>query len=485
MAADPLRSLLREIHLLAPDQLSAAVASHGRGLGSRETVVYLADYEQLLLQPLRGEGVPVRQELRVDGSLGGRAFRRVEVLTSPARTRAHRLWVPLLDGVERLGVVEFVVDQVTPELQEQLLAYVGLIAELIVVNDAYTDIFAQLRRRKTMSLAAEIQWDLLPPLTFASDRVVVAGALEPAYDIGGDTFDYAVNGPTVDLLVLDAVGHGLPAALLASAAVGAYRHARRDMRDLPDVAAAMNEVIAGQFTDSRFATAAIARLHLDTGQLRWVNAGHPDPLIVRDGVLLHPGPCKPHPPLGLQVRKPDVCEVQLHVGDRVVLYTDGIVEARPASTWSLKSLLAAVGAGSSSSTDAPTAVSSRWAATPRSQPVSSRSSTTRTSAPRRASASSAEKLRPPWALVVASRPRPSAAATSFSPSSSQTGVPAATPARTCGSRYSTAVKPSGLRLTRRSPTTKTCRNALCGVGQVVHCSRMTSWTRCPWASVYG
>jgi hypothetical protein len=325
---DPLQSLLRDIHLLAPDQLSAAVATHGRGLGARETVVYLVDYEQLLLQPLRGEGVPVRQELGVDGSLGGRAYRRVEVLTSPAHSRAHRLWVPLLDGVERLGVVEFVVDQPSPPLQEQLVAYAGLIAELVVVNDAYTDIFAQLRRRRTMSLAAEIQWDLLPPLTFASDRVVISGALEPAYDIGGDTFDYAVNGPLVDLMVLDAVGHGLPAALLASAAVGAYRHARREGRDLPDVAAAMNEVIAAEFRDSRFATAAIARLHLDTGQLRWVNSGHPDPFIVRDGVMQHPGPCKPHPPLGLQVRKPDVCEVQLHVGDRVVFYTDGIVEAR-------------------------------------------------------------------------------------------------------------------------------------------------------------
>ena len=158
--------------------------------------------------------------------------------------------------------------------------------------------------------------------------MVVSGALEPAYDIGGDTFDYAVNGPLVDLMVLDAVGHGLPAALLSSAAVGAYRHARRNMWDLPEVAAAMNDVIAGQFTDSRFATAALARLHLDTGQLRWVNAGHPDPIVVRGGALLHLGPCKPHPPLGLQVRKPDVCEAQLHPGDRAILYTDGVVEAR-------------------------------------------------------------------------------------------------------------------------------------------------------------
>jgi serine phosphatase RsbU (regulator of sigma subunit) len=238
------------------------------------------------------------------------------------------MWVPLLNGVERLGVVEFVVAEVTADFEDMARALVGLIAELLVVNDCYTDIFAQLRRRKTLSLAAEIQWELLPPLTFACDRVVIAGALEPAYDIGGDTFDYAVNGPVVELMILDAVGHGLPASLLASAAVGAYRHARRNMWDLPDIAWAMNEVIAGQFTDSRFATAAIARLHLDTGQLRWVNAGHPDPLIVRNGALVSLDSCRPHPPLGLQTKKPDVCEAQLHIGDRVVFYTDGIVEAR-------------------------------------------------------------------------------------------------------------------------------------------------------------
>jgi hypothetical protein len=324
---DPLRALLQDIHLLAPDRLSSVVAARGRELGARQTVVYLVDYEQLLLQPLRGEGVPPRRELSVDGSLAGRAFRQVEMVSSPTGA-AIRLWVPLLDGVERLGVVELVVDEETPAVREEMTAFVGLIAELIVVNDAYTDIFAQLRRRKTMSLAAEIQWDLLPPLTFASDRVVVSGALEPAYDIGGDTFDYAVNGATVDLMVLDAVGHGLPAALLAAAGVGAYRHARREGHDLPGVAAVMNDVIAGQFTGSRFATAAIARLNLDTGQLRWVNAGHPPPMIVREGALLRTGSCPPHPPLGLQTRATDVCETQLHLGDRVVLYTDGIVEAR-------------------------------------------------------------------------------------------------------------------------------------------------------------
>jgi serine phosphatase RsbU (regulator of sigma subunit) len=227
--------------------------------------------------------------------------------------------------------MEFVVDEVTDPLEEEAKAVALLTAEVLAVLHACTDLFSRLRRRKTLSLAAEIQWDLLPPLTFATDRMVIAGALEPAYLIGGDSFDYAVNGPSVDLMVLDAVGHGLPAALLAGAAIGAYRHARRNSLDLPDIAAEVNTVIAGQFTGSQFATAALVRLDLDTGQLRWVNAGHPEPLILRGGALVRPPRCRPSPPLGLQQHKPAVCEMTLHPGDRVLFYSDGIVEARSPS----------------------------------------------------------------------------------------------------------------------------------------------------------
>jgi serine phosphatase RsbU (regulator of sigma subunit) len=157
---------------------------------------------------------------------------------------------------------------------------------------------------------------------------VITGVLEPAYQIGGDTFDYAADSTTVDLMVLDAVGHGLPAALLAAAAVGAYRNGRRAGLDLPQLSTLMNDVIAQQFADSRFATAALAKLDLDTGMFRWVNAGHPAPVIVRDQALVIPARCRPALPLGLQISSPEVCQVQLSPGDRVVLYTDGIVEAR-------------------------------------------------------------------------------------------------------------------------------------------------------------
>ncbi|MGY1604927.1 PP2C family protein-serine/threonine phosphatase [Geodermatophilus sp. SYSU D00815] len=321
---DAVRSLLRASHHLPADRLGAVVTDRADLLGAREAVVYLADYEQHSLVPVQGAGTPERAPLGVERSVGGRAFRRVEVVRSGGTT----LWVPLLDGAERLGVLELVFDgEVGPDLEDDCRTYGSLVAELTVTRDAYSDVFARLRRNRTMEVAAELQWELLPPLTYGTRSVVISGALEPSYEIGGDTFDYAVNGPVAELMVLDAVGHGMPAALLATAAVGAYRAGRRRELPLPEVAALMDRVIAAQFPGSQFATAVLARLDLGTGHLRWVNAGHPPPLVVRDGHLLRPAG-RPSRPLGLQHRPPDESTTHLQPGDRVLLYTDGIVEAR-------------------------------------------------------------------------------------------------------------------------------------------------------------
>ncbi|WP_281241922.1 PP2C family protein-serine/threonine phosphatase [Geodermatophilus siccatus] len=130
------------------------------------------------------------------------------------------------------------------------------------------------------------------------------------------------------MLVIDSVGHGLPAAVLASVAISAYRHARRNALDLPDIAAEVNGAIAGQLGGSRFATAVLARFDIGTGRLRWINAGHPAPLILRASSLVRLPRCPPARPLGLQEDKPVCCETRLEPGDRLLLYTDGITEAR-------------------------------------------------------------------------------------------------------------------------------------------------------------
>ena len=218
--------------------------------------------------------------------------------------------------------------EVSAAAEEQVRFLASLVAELTVTRDLYSDVFSRLRRSRVMSIAAEIQWELLPPLTFGTERVVISGTLEPSYEIGGDTFDYAVNDAVADVMVLDAVGHGLPAALLATAAIGAYRAGRRQGQSLPEMCASMDAVIAEHFPASQFATAVLARLDLDTGVLTWVNAGHPAPLVVRGNALLPPHPCPSSRPLGLQHRPALECRMQLQPGDRVLLYTDGIVEAR-------------------------------------------------------------------------------------------------------------------------------------------------------------
>jgi serine phosphatase RsbU (regulator of sigma subunit) len=328
--SDPLRSRLWASHQLPAHRFGAVVHEHARMMGALEAVVYLADYEQHHLVAVQDEGAPRREDITVDGSVGGLAFRRVEPMRSPVREGGGtRLWVPLLDGAERAGVVELLFPGEVPDaVEEEARSFTSLVAELAVTRDAYSDVFAKLRRTRQMSVAAEIQWELVPPLTFGSDRIVVSGVLEPSYDIGGDTFDYAVNEGVADLMVLDAVGHGLPAALLATAAVGAYRAGRRRELPLPEISALMNGVIAEQFSAGLFATAVIARLDLGTGTLTWVNAGHPAPLVVRGSRLLPPPDCRPARPLGLQEAPARECRMHLQPGDRVLLYTDGIVEAR-------------------------------------------------------------------------------------------------------------------------------------------------------------
>ncbi len=184
------------------------------------------------------------------------------------------------------------------------------------------------RRLRDTDLAAEMRWSMLPPLTFTNDRVAVAGMLEPAYEIAGDAFDYAVNGDVAHLAIVDAMGHGLEASRMANLAVGSYRHSRRRGLDLIETFTAMDAVVADQFGQERFVTGQLGRLDLGTGLLRWVNAGHPRPLLLRDGRPIEDLHCETSLPLGLGSVPAEVAEVALEPGDSVLFLTDGVIEAR-------------------------------------------------------------------------------------------------------------------------------------------------------------
>jgi serine phosphatase RsbU (regulator of sigma subunit) len=330
-----LHELIERSHLMAPAELPALLASAAGHLGAVETFAYLVDYEQAMLTPLPYPGCTPREVVSVDGSVAGRAFQRVEAQDVSADTEQRRLWLPLLDGVERLGVLEVVVPGVEP-LEGRLVDLLGqlahLAAELVLSNGQYTDTFEWARRRRPMTLQAEMQHGLLPPLTFGTTRVVLSGLLAPAYDVGGDAFDYALNGNIAHVAVFDAVGHGLQASLLANLAVSCYRNGRRAGLPLPQRVAAIDAALVDAFGPERYVTAVIGELDIDSGLFRWVNAGHPDPMLLRGGQLVKELGCEPALPLGMGwlTEEPSfpVCEESLQPGDRLLLVTDGVDEAR-------------------------------------------------------------------------------------------------------------------------------------------------------------
>ena len=242
--------------------------------------------------------------------------------------------MPVLDGLERLGVLRLQFPEGGDRADdEQLLAFATLIAELVLVKDAYGDLFARVRRRRPMSLAAEIAWNLLPPLTFGTERLVISCLLAPVYEVGGDSFDYAVDATTARFAVFDAMGHGLQAGWIATIAIAAYRNARRQGLDLPSTVTAVNDAVETTFGGDQFVTAVLAELDLASGRLTFHSAGHPEPLLLRGRVVktLTGEPGLPFGLLSAGPRTPPALQSEsLEPGDRLVLFTDGVVEARTA-----------------------------------------------------------------------------------------------------------------------------------------------------------
>ncbi|MFB7447084.1 PP2C family protein-serine/threonine phosphatase [Streptomyces sp. NPDC056194] len=320
-----LGGLLDDAHALPPDRVGPALADAVARIGGREVQILLQDYGQQNLVPLPGDGLEDGEPLPIDGSEAGRCFltsRPVEVELASG-VRVH---VPLLDGGDQAGVLAVTLDTVDDDDRRILRRLAALAADTMQTKNGYTDLFFRTRRGEPMSVAAEIQWSLLPPLAMTMSRVAVAGVLEPAYDVAGDSFDYALNGDVLHLAMIDAMGHGLDAATMATVAIGAYRHARRTSVELSEIYLFMDRAIAEQFAPDHFVTAQMLRLDTGTGRLQWVNAGHPAPMLIRDHRVVRRLDSPTTLPVGFGGDQPQVSEVTLAPGDRILCFTDGLIE---------------------------------------------------------------------------------------------------------------------------------------------------------------
>jgi serine phosphatase RsbU (regulator of sigma subunit) len=324
------RELVLQLGSSEPFRLLDVARGHLRTAGEADAVnLLLVDYAQEVLRPFGTYQGPSLGQERVDQGQAGMAYR--DQVTSVSRFQlGWRACMPVSLGGERFGVLDVQLStQPSTRLLTELEAVAMAVAFSLAAAGQATDEIELARRSRPLSLPAEIQWELLPRLALQAPEYVVAGTVEPAYDVGGDTFDHAAQPEALTVSITDAMGHGLQAALLAGLAVAALRNARRRPAGLLDQVHHANQALHEQFGGERFVTGQVLRVDIPGGTGAIVNAGHPPPARVRDG-RVEPVSLDADLPLGLDGGTVyHVQQLTLEPGDRLVLLSDGVLEAAP------------------------------------------------------------------------------------------------------------------------------------------------------------
>ncbi|MBP2579846.1 serine phosphatase RsbU (regulator of sigma subunit) [Streptomyces sp. PvR006] len=323
-----LADLLARSPLLSGRELATAVCDAGRSMGLTDSAMYVADLQQIRLIALPLPVAENQGTLDIDTSLAGLAYRTQTVQQSRDGATA---WVPMIDGAERLGVLKVTAPSLDAALLEGCAALAGMAALLLVSQASHSDLLVQAERWRAMTVQAELLWAFLPPRTIGTTEATSSAVLEPAYDIGGDTFDHSLDDDGLHLTVLDSMGHDLASGGASAAGLAACRATRRSGGSLTDIVTSIDRIMADWFTD-RLMTAVVAHLDTAGGVLTWINCGHPAPLLIRAGrVVRHALEREPDLPLGwgfLIASPPTEHRQRLQPGDRILMYSDGVTEAR-------------------------------------------------------------------------------------------------------------------------------------------------------------
>lgn len=204
-----------------------------------------------------------------------------------------------------------------------IMATTVIAAVVGAIRQRQTERFAELSR-----LASVAQQAVLRPVGPKVGTLSVAARYVSASaeaDIGGDLYEAVETAYGVRVIVGDVRGKGLDAVRLASIVLGSYRHVAYERADLRAIVADLDRAVARDVGYEDFVTAAL--MEERGGTLTVVNCGHPPPLLLRRGAVIPLDPPAPAPPLGfMPVVRPRV--ERLEPGDRLLLYTDGLAEAR-------------------------------------------------------------------------------------------------------------------------------------------------------------
>ncbi len=303
--------------------LCTQVAAHLQAAVGGTAAIWLVDYAQRSLTRTGhpDEGRPSRTP--VDGSWLGRCFAAQQQLVETDQGQLH-LAVPLSTRGHRLGVVELSFPEGSHVPVQDLSLMCDLLAQALESLPTVVLPVESARRRERMTVAAELQWSLLPGAGYADGAVSVAGMLEPAYSVSGDAFDWARREGSLQVAVLQGSGRGVPAALVASLALSALRNARQSGLSLADQAALADQAVYAHHGGQQHISALLLEIDLERGRVLVVDAGSPALYRVRraqvDRIELDA-----QLPLGMFEEshyRPQAIDVR--PGDRLVILSDGL-----------------------------------------------------------------------------------------------------------------------------------------------------------------
>ncbi|WP_324274092.1 PP2C family protein-serine/threonine phosphatase [Blastococcus brunescens] len=335
-------ALLQKVETAAPiDAVEAVAAELGDMVDASAVALLVADFSGRAVVRLtsagrvdgaRGHGVEQAETLPLPGTVHERVLRTQQADVEAVADGA-RMIVPVTDRGDAIGLLELELPRY-PSADEitDISSAAHALAYVVIAARRHTDVFEWGQRSAPFALAAEIQRRLLPAsYTCEAGQFTLAGWLEPASSVGGDTFDYTLDRDFLQVSITDAVGHQVEAALLATLLVGALRNGRRKGLELGAQAQYANDSLAENSASGQFVTGQLLRLELSTGVAHIVNAGHTLPLRLRDGKveeieLAVEAPFGVLPGKAFQVQP-----FPLEPGDRIVFLTDGMLERNAAS----------------------------------------------------------------------------------------------------------------------------------------------------------
>jgi serine phosphatase RsbU (regulator of sigma subunit) len=285
-----------------------------------------------VVEGARSRGIEQAETLPLPGTRYEQALRTQQADVEPFGDGA-RMVVPVTDRGDAIGLLELELPRY-PSMDEVLdiCSAAHALAYVVIAARRHTDVFEWGQRSTPFALAAEIQRRLLPAsYTCEAGQFTLAGWLEPASAVGGDTFDYTLDRDCLQVSITDAVGHQVAASLLATLLVGSLRNGRRKGMDLGEQARYANDCLAVNAPPGQFVTGQLLHVDLHTGTAVIVNAGHPPPLRLRGGVV-EEIKLRVEVPFGVLPGKTfQVQPFSLEPGDRIVFLTDGMLERQAAS----------------------------------------------------------------------------------------------------------------------------------------------------------